>query len=95
MSLTNEVQDALGRNCGDRFVERADFEGISDILGYPCTSGLEPDASAAAAAIIRSDTTLLRHLRRRTSDLKTGIGNLTTFNSDVLEGLRAVAREMP
>jgi hypothetical protein len=95
MSLTNDVQDALGRNCGDRFVERGDFEGISDILGYPCTAGLEDDAIAGAAAIIRSDETLLRHLRRRVSDLKTRIGDLTTGNSDILEGLRAVAREMP
>jgi hypothetical protein len=95
MSLPNDVQDSLGRNCGDRFVERGDFEGIGSILGYPCTSGLEPDAIAAAAAIIRSDTALLRQLRRRVSDLKTRIDQLTTGNMDILEGLRAVAREMP
>jgi hypothetical protein len=95
MSLTNDVQDALARNCGDRVVERGDFEGIGDILGYPCKSGLEDDAIARAAAIIRSDTTLLHHLRRRISDLKTRIGDLTTANRDILEGLRAVAKEMP
>jgi hypothetical protein len=95
MSLPNHVQDSLGRNCGDRPVERGDFEGIGGILGYPCTSGLEPDAIAQAAAIIRSDTALLRELRRRVSDLKTRIDNLTTGNRDILDGLRAVAREMP
>lgn len=94
-SLPNDIQDALVRNCGDRFVERGDFEGIGGILAYPCASGLEPDAIAAAAAIIRSDTALLRQLRRRVSDLKTRIDNLTTANMDILEGLRAVASEMP
>jgi hypothetical protein len=95
MSLPNDVQDSLARNCGDRSVERGDFEGIGSILGYPCTSGLEPDAIAAAAEIIRSDPSLLRQLRRRVSDLKTRVTNLTTDNRDILEGLRAVAGEMP
>jgi len=33
MTLPNDVQRALGSNCGDRFVRAGDYEGLGDLTG--------------------------------------------------------------
>ncbi len=33
MTLPNDVQRALGSNCGDRFVRPGDYEGLGDLTG--------------------------------------------------------------
>ena len=35
MSLPNDVQRALGRRCGDRYIRTGDLAAIHGVLDYP------------------------------------------------------------
>ena len=93
MSIPNDVQRALARHCGDRPLKLGDYEGIADVQGYPCTLELPQDAIDAAATSLRSDPMMIRLLRLRIADLETRLGDLTSNNRDVFEGLRDIAME--
>lgn len=95
MSLPNEVQRALAKNCGDRFLEIGDYPGLVDVLDYPCQSGL-PEATVHQAVLaLRADPTLVPLLRLRIADLETRLADLTGNNRLILAGLRALVREQP
>jgi hypothetical protein len=76
MNIANDVQRALSRQCGDRNVARAGFDGTAAELGYPCTLELPPEVIDAAAQALRSDPMLVRYLRLRIADLETRRGDL-------------------
>jgi hypothetical protein len=91
MSIDSDVQRALGRHCGDRYIRTGDFEGIAEVLDYPCTTGLPVDVIDAAAGTLRADPRTLQFLRVRIADLETRRVDITSNNRDVFEGLQEVA----
>jgi hypothetical protein len=95
MSIDTAVQKALGVQCGDRYLEPGDFEGMSEVLDYPCTTGLPAAVIDTAADTLRADPNTLRYLRLRIADLETRLVDLTSNNRDVYEGLQAIAQELP
>jgi hypothetical protein len=91
MIAPSDVQDALARACGDRLVTIGDYQSIVDSLDYECAVGLPRDSQRRAAAILRSDETIVPLLRLRIADLKTRLAELNTFNPQIEQGLRDVA----
>jgi hypothetical protein len=95
MSIDHRVQQALGARCGDRYLESGEFEGMSEVLDYPCTIGLPAEVIDAAAEALRADPNTLRFLRLRIADLETRLGDMTVNARDVYEGLQAIAEQAP
>jgi hypothetical protein len=93
MTLPNDVQRALGRNCGDRFVRAGDYEGLGDLIDYPCQTGLSTDVIEDAVKRLRANDALIPLLRLRIADLETRLVDLTGNNRDVMQGLQAIANE--
>ena len=95
MSLPNDVQRALGKNCGDRFIRPGDYAGIHGNLDYPCSSGLSAPDIAASAKALRSNPDIVPFLRLRIADLETRMVDLTSNNREIMQNLRAIAQEQP
>jgi len=95
MSLTNDVQRALNRTCGDRFVEPGDYEGLDDLIDYPCRTGLPEAVIDEAVATLRANSDLVPLLRLRVADIETRLFDLTGNNRNIMQGLQAIAREKP
>jgi hypothetical protein len=91
MSIDSDVQRALGQHCGDRYIRPGDFEGIAEVLDYPCATGLPDAVIDAAAGTLRSDPRTLQFVRVRIADLETRLVDITSNNRDVFEGLQEVA----
>lgn len=87
------IQDALERNCGDRFLPIGDYGGIRNQLGYDCKTGLAPAEIAKAAQQLRDDPDLAALLRLRAMNVRTQIGNLTFANKDIMDSLHAIAKD--
>jgi len=94
-TLTNTVQRALAKNCGDRFLAVGDYRGIDSIIDYPCKPGLSDAAISEAAQALRGNPDLLPLLRLRIADIDTRLADLTGNNRPIMEGLRAIAKEEP
>ena len=95
MSLPNQVQRALGKNCGDRYINTGDYAAITGVLDYPCTTGLSEQAIGEAAKALRSNPNLLPLLRLRIADIETRMADLTNNNRAILDNLRAIATDKP
>ena len=95
MSLPNQVQRAVSKHCGDRVIRPGDYAGIKDNLDYPCRTGLSPQAMADSAKALRSNPDIVRFLRLRIADLETRMFDLTRNNQEIMDNLRAIAKEKP
>lgn len=95
MALPNEVQGALAKNCGDRYIEPGDYEAIASVLDYPCRTELSGQAISEAARVLRSTPTLVPLLRLRIADIKTRIGELTGNSRTLMDSLRAIGNKKP
>jgi hypothetical protein len=95
MTVPNAVQRAIAQNCGDRFVKVGDYQGLANTLDYPCRTGLAEEAIRAAAAALRSNSTIVPLLRLRIADIETRLTDLTANNREIVEGLRSIAKETP
>ena len=95
MRLPNDVQRALGKQCGDRYIKAGDYAAIHGNLDYSCTTGLSAQVIAESAKALRSDASLVPYLRLRITDLETRLVDLTSNNRDIVEHLRAIAQEKP
>ncbi len=95
MSVPNDVQRALAKQCGDHYIETGDYAAIAGSLDYSCTTGLPEKAIGEAAKALRSNPNLLPALRLRIADIETRIVDLTTNNRSILDNLHAVATEKP
>jgi len=93
MALPNDVQRALGSNCGDRFVRAGDYEGLGDLIDYPCRTGLSTDVIEDAVKRLRANEALIPLLRLRIADLETRLVDLTGNNKDVMQELQVIANE--
>lgn len=95
MELPNDVQRALAKHCGDRYIEIGDYAAITGGLDYPCSTGLSEQAISQAAKTLRAAPNLVPLLRLRVADIETRLVDLTTNNRTLLNNLRAIAREKP
>lgn len=93
MALPNDVQRALAKNCGDRYIETGHYANLPHVLDYPCSSGLSAQVIGEATRALRSSPELLPLLRLRIADIETRIVDLTSNNRTILEKLRAIATE--
>jgi hypothetical protein len=95
ISLPNDVQRALNKNCGDRFVEPGDYKGLDNLIDYPCRTGLPEAVIDEAVATLRANNSLVPLLRLRVADIETRLFDLTGNNRNIMQGLQAIAREKP
>ena len=95
MELPNDVQRALAKHCGDRYIETGDDAAITGVLDYPCSTGLSEQAISQATKTLRAAPNLVPLLRLRVADIETRLVDLTTNNRTLLKNLRAIAREKP
>ncbi len=95
MALPNDVQRALGRQCGDRYIDAGDYEAIANVLDYPCDPELSAQTTSESAQALRSTPTLVPLLRLRIADIETRLGDLTSNNRTIMNNLRAVANGKP
>jgi len=95
MSLPNEVQRTLAKNCGDHYINTGDYAAMTGSLDYPCTTGLSEHAISEAVKTLRSNPNLLPSLRLRIADIETRIVDLTNNNRDILGKLGAIATKKP
>ncbi len=94
-SLSNHVQRAVSKNCGDRGIRPSDYSTIRGNLDYPCRTGLSPQDIDISASALRANPDILGFLRLRIADLETRMFDLTRNNRIVMENLRAIAKENP
>jgi hypothetical protein len=95
MSVANDTQRALGKNCGDRDLAAGDYRDFDHVIDYPCKTGLSQAAIDEAAEALRKDPQTLRFPRLRVADIETRLGDLTGNNRDIFEALRALAKGKP
>jgi hypothetical protein len=95
MSLDSDVQRQLARACGDRYIRPGDYQGMGEVLGFPCKIELPPEAIDAAAEGLRSNPALLRALRLRLADLETRMVDFTGNNREVFQALHEVTGGPP
>jgi hypothetical protein len=95
MSLPNDVQRTLARNCGDHIIHPGDYGAIRGNLDYPCSTGLPAGRIADSAKALRANRVIVPFLRLRIADLETRIFDLTGNNRDIMENLRRISREPP
>jgi hypothetical protein len=95
MTLPNDVQRALGSNCGDRFVRAGDYAGLGELIDYPCRTGLSASEIDDAVKLPRLNDDLVPLLRLRIANLETRLVDLTGNNKDVMQGLQAIANQKP
>ena len=95
MTLSNAVQRAIAQNCGDRFLEVGNYEGMANTLDYPCRTGLDEETIRTAASALRSNALMVPLLRLRIADIETRLTDLTGNNRAIVDGLRAIAQEKP
>ncbi len=95
MIVPNEVQRALARQCGDRYIKLGDYRDFDHVIDYPCKPGLPAATLAAAATALSEDPQTLRFLRLRVADLETRLADMTGNNRDVLDAYVEIARETP
>ena len=92
MSLPNDLQRVLGRQCGDRYIRTGDYAAIPGTLDHACTTGLSEQAISDGAKALRSNATLVPLLRLRIADIETRLVDLTVNNRPIMESLRAIAK---
>ena len=95
MSIPNEVQRTLAKECGDLYIAPGDYKNFDHNIDYPCKTGLPADVIDDAANALRSDPQTIRYLRHRIADLDTRLVDLTQNNRDVWEALVEIAKEKP
>ncbi len=95
MSMHNDVQRALNRDCGDRFVGIGDYSGITDTINFPCKLDLPQVQITEAANALRNHAALVQLLRLRIADLDTRLHDLTVKNRGIVRGLQDIAGEGP
>jgi len=93
MSLPNEIQRALARNCGDHYVKAGDYKGLGDLIDYPCSTGLPGGVIDEEVSALRANPSLVPLLRLRIADIETRLVDLTGNNREIMKGLQAIAAE--
>jgi Family of unknown function (DUF6090) len=95
MGIDNDVQLALAKQCGDRYVQRGDYQAILNTIDYPCKLNIPQSEIDEAVQILRSNPQYVAFLRVRIADIGTRLFDMTVNNQDILVGLEAVTEERP
>lgn len=90
-SVSKDVQRALLKQCGDRFVEPFDYVKIIKSLDYACTLDVPAEKISAAAKSLRSHPALISALQFRFADIETAIADLEFYSPVLLNNLREIA----
>lgn len=90
-AVSKDVQRALLKQCGDRFMEPLDYELIIKSLDYACTLDVSAEKISAAAASLRSKTELVPALQFRFADVETALADLDFYNPKLNKNLRKIA----
>lgn len=90
-SVSKDVQHALLKQCGDRFVEPLDYVLIVKSLDYDCTLDVPSEKISAAANSLRSKVELVPSLQFRFADVETVIADLEFYNPKLNKNLREIA----
>jgi hypothetical protein len=90
-SISKDVQRALLKQCGDRFVEPLDYLLIVKSLDYGCTLDVSAEKISAAAKSLRSKSDLVPALQFRFADVETAIADLEFYSPVLLNNLREIA----
>jgi len=94
MTVPNDVQRSLEKNCGDRVAVVGDYKtNFADAINYPCSTGLPEDTIAASVAALRGNPDLVPLLRLRVVDLESNVANLLVYEGDIHTALRDFMRE--
>jgi hypothetical protein len=95
MTLSNDMQRALGKHCGDHYIRAGDYAAIHGVLDYPCSTSLSAQDIAESAKALRANPNIVPYLRLRIADLESRLGDMTSNSRDIMEHLRAIAQEKP
>lgn len=95
MGIDNDVQRALAKQCGDRYVKRGDYQAILNVIDYPCTLDLSQNEIDEAVKSLRSNPQFIAYLRVRIADIGTRLFDMNVNNADIVEGLKAVTEKKP
>jgi hypothetical protein len=90
-TVSKDVQHALLKQCGDRFVEPLDYVRIVKSLDYACTLAVPADKVRAAANSLRSNDILVPALQLRFADVETALADLDFYNPKLNNNLRKIA----
>lgn len=90
-AVSKDVQRALLKRCGDRFMEPLDYVLIVKSLDYDCTLDLPAEKISAAAAALRSKAELVPALQFRFADIETALADLDFYNPKLNTNLRKIA----
>lgn len=90
-SVSKDVQHALLKQCGDRYVEPLDYDLIVKSLDYPCTLDVPAEKISAAADSLRANPELVPALQFRFADVETAIADLDFYNPNLLNNLHEIA----
>ena len=90
-SVSKDVQRALLKNCGDRYVEPLDYVLIIKSLDYACTLDLPAEKISAAANALRSNAGLVPALQYRFADVETALADMDFYNPNLNNNLREIA----
>jgi len=90
-SISKDVQRALLKQCGDRYVEPLDYVLIVKSLDYPCRLDVPAEKISAAAESLRSHPALVSALQFRFADVETAIADLEFYSPTLLNNLREIA----
>ncbi|MEO8275538.1 MAG: hypothetical protein ABI639_04920 [Thermoanaerobaculia bacterium] len=95
LNIPHDVQQAVEKACGDRIVLPGDYAGIGNSIDYACSIDLSEEAITTAAAQVRSDAEAASLLRLRVADVETNLFNLTVYDRNLRDKLRAFAKTAP
>lgn len=90
-AVSKDVQHALLKHCGDRFVEPLDYVLIVKSLDYACTLDVPAEKISAAANFLRSKADLVPALQFRFADVETALADLDFYNPKLNKNLRKIA----
>lgn len=90
-SVSKDVQHALLKQCGDRFVEPLDYVKINKSLDYECALDVPAEKISTAAESLRSHPALVSALQYRFADIETAISDLEFYSPVLLNNLREIA----
>jgi Family of unknown function (DUF6090) len=90
-AVSKDVQHALLKQCGDRFVEPLDYVLIAKSLDYACTLNVPAEKISAAAVALRSKSEFVPALQYRFADVETVIADLDFYNPKLNKNLRKIA----
>ncbi len=94
-TVSKDVQHALLKNCGDRFMQPLDYKRIVKSLDYPCTLDVSAEKISTAAKSLLAQEKIHSAIQLRFADIETALADLQINNPIIISNLREIARNKP